>query len=208
MKAKQTTKKKIGVNTLVSWGASVVIIGLMFKILHWKGGELMIAAGLITEACLFGLLGYTAMNDDAANAAHDDKNQLKPVNPMSDLENLLSTTIDVQVIERLKIGFDNFNKTVDSVNQIAGSSKIAQGMLTEVESATEEIKKFHKSLSDLGVAYKKQVDAVGQVATTSGATEGMMVEVKTTTEEIKKLQKNLADLNNIYKAQLDAFRKN
>jgi hypothetical protein len=206
MKANQTTKKKIGVNTLVSWGASIVIIGLMFKILHWKGGEIMIAAGLITEAVLFGLLGFQAMKDDAAAQAEKDK--LKPVNPMNDIESLLATTIDVQVIERLKIGFDNFNKTVESVNQIAGSSKIAQGMLTEVENATEEIKKFQKSLADLNSVYKKQVDSVAQVTTSAQAAEGMSTEVKTTTEEIKKLQKNLSDLNNVYKAQLDAFRKN
>lgn len=204
MKANQKAKKKIGVNTLVSWGASVVIVGLMFKILHWKGGEFMIATGLIVEALLFGLLGFQAMNEETAAP----KEEAKPAANTKDFENLLATTIDVKVIERLKIGFENFNKTVDSVNQIAGSSKIAQGMLSEVETATEEIKKFQKSLSDLGVSYKKQVDAVSQVANTSQATEGMMVEVKTTTEEIKKLQKNLADLNNIYKAQLDAFRKN
>lgn len=146
------------------------------------------------------------MSDDSANAP---KEEVKPVgNQNKDFENLLATTIDVKVIERLKVGFENFNKTVDSVNQIAGSSKIAQGMLSEVETATEEIKKFQQSLSALGVSYKKQVDAVSQVASTSQATEGMMVEVKTTTEEIKKLQKNLSELNNVYKAQLDAFRKN
>ena len=204
MKAKQTVKKKIGVNTLVSWGASVVIIGLMFKILHWKGGEFMIALGLIVEAFLFGLLGFQAMQEENEAKTTD----VKDMNAINDLETLLATTIDVQVIERLKVGFDNFNKTVDSVNQIAGSSKIAQGMLTEVETATAEIKSFQKSLSELSVAYKKQIDAVGQVAGASQATEGMMVEVKTTTEEIKKLQKNLTDLNSVYKAQLDAFRKN
>ena len=206
MKANQTTKKKIGVNTLVSWGASIVIIGLMFKILHWKGGEIMIAAGLITEALLFGLLGFQAMNDDAKAAAEAPK--AKPANPNGDLENLLATTIDVKVIERLKIGFENFNKTVESVNQIAGSSKIAQGMLAEVETATEEIKKFQKSLADLNSVYKKQVDSVTQVSGSAQAAEGMTSEVKTTTEEIKKLQKNLSELNNVYKAQLEAFRKN
>ena len=39
-------KKKVGLNTVISWGASVVIIGLMFKILHWPFGELFIAVGL------------------------------------------------------------------------------------------------------------------------------------------------------------------
>ena len=54
----QKKKFKFGINTLISWGASVVIVGLMFKILHWEGGEIMIAAGLITEALLFFALGF------------------------------------------------------------------------------------------------------------------------------------------------------
>ena len=56
----QKKKFKLGINTLISWGASVVIVGLMFKILHWKGGEIMIAVGLITEALLFFALGFKA----------------------------------------------------------------------------------------------------------------------------------------------------
>lgn len=47
-----------GINSLISWGASVVIVGLMFKILHWSGGEFLIALGLITESLLFLLLGF------------------------------------------------------------------------------------------------------------------------------------------------------
>jgi len=34
-------------------GASVVILGAMFKILDWAGGNLMIAVGLTTEAIIF-----------------------------------------------------------------------------------------------------------------------------------------------------------
>jgi hypothetical protein len=47
-----------GLNSLISWGASVVIIGLMFKILHWTGGEFLIATGLIVESLLFLLSGF------------------------------------------------------------------------------------------------------------------------------------------------------
>jgi hypothetical protein len=53
----QKKKFKLGINTLISWGASVVIVGLMFKILHWKGGEIMIAVGLITEAVIVFCIG-------------------------------------------------------------------------------------------------------------------------------------------------------
>src|SRR4051812_21738186 len=51
-------KKPYGIGNIVSWGATVVIIGLMFKILHLPGATYWIATGLITEAALFFLLGF------------------------------------------------------------------------------------------------------------------------------------------------------
>jgi hypothetical protein len=53
-----------GIDSFISWGASIVIVGLMFKILHWSGGEFMIALGLIVEALLFLLLGFVKEQPD------------------------------------------------------------------------------------------------------------------------------------------------
>src|SRR5690606_32432062 len=53
-----------GINTLINWGASVVIIGLMFKILHFKGGERMIGVGLAVEAVLFFIMGFLSAEQD------------------------------------------------------------------------------------------------------------------------------------------------
>src|SRR3978361_2220978 len=51
-------KQPYGINNIVSWGATVVIVGLMFKILHLPGATYFIAGGLTTEAILFFLLGF------------------------------------------------------------------------------------------------------------------------------------------------------
>jgi len=34
-------------------GAAVVIVGALFKITHWKGADLMLTIGLLTEAAIF-----------------------------------------------------------------------------------------------------------------------------------------------------------
>jgi gliding motility-associated protein GldL len=38
---------------IYGWGASVVIIGALFKIMHWPGANAMLIAGLGTEALIF-----------------------------------------------------------------------------------------------------------------------------------------------------------
>ncbi len=38
---------------LYGWGASIVILGAMFKILHYPGADIMLVIGLTTEAVIF-----------------------------------------------------------------------------------------------------------------------------------------------------------
>ncbi|RYZ93517.1 MAG: gliding motility protein GldL, partial [Sphingobacteriaceae bacterium] len=50
-------KKPFGIDNIISIGATVVIIGLLFKINHYPYAETMIAVGLGAEAVLFLILG-------------------------------------------------------------------------------------------------------------------------------------------------------
>lgn len=54
-------------------GASVVVVGALFKIEHWPGASIMLSTGLFTEAIIFFLFAFdaTAQADDhAEGAAH------------------------------------------------------------------------------------------------------------------------------------------
>ena len=43
---------------LYGWGASVVIVGALFKINHWPGAGPMLIAGMGTEAVIFFLSAF------------------------------------------------------------------------------------------------------------------------------------------------------
>jgi len=190
-----TGKKKIGLNTVISWGASVVIIGLMFKILHWKGGEFMIAAGLMTESILFFILGVAAMTVEEAPATADGKS--------SGLDELLATSITPAVIQKLTKGFENFTKTVESVNQVAGSFGVTQNMIKEIESATGDLKKFREQVSAVGPnfdAFSKTLQSINQM---SVASQTMLKDFETASQGMKLYAKNMTDMN----ASFDSFNK-
>ncbi len=53
MHAYESYKGKTIVNIIYSAGASVVIIGALFKILHWPGASQVLMIGMFTEAFLF-----------------------------------------------------------------------------------------------------------------------------------------------------------
>lgn len=49
----ESYKGKNVVNAVYSVGASIVIVGALFKIMHWPGAGIVLTAGMITEAFLF-----------------------------------------------------------------------------------------------------------------------------------------------------------
>jgi methyl-accepting chemotaxis protein len=186
--SQQKGKKKIGLNTVISWGASVVIIGLMFKILHWPGGELFISAGLLTESFLFFILGIAAMNveEEATPDAAGDG---------SKLHDLLATSITPKVIERLSAGFTQFNKTVESVNQVAGSFNVTQALIKEMESTTGDVKKFRDNMGAVAGGFdqfNKALQAIGQMSSVS---QGMIKDMEVADQGIKAFAKNMNDMN-------------
>ena len=197
MSSQATGKKKIGLNSVISWGASVVIIGLMFKILHWKGAEFMIAAGLITEAILFAILGFAAMNaeEETDAPAADQKS--------SGLNELLAKTISPEVITKLGQGFDQFNKTVASVNGIIPTAAVAQTMFKEIEAATADVKKFRDQMNAIAGsfdAFGKTMAAMGQL---SAASQGMLKDFEVAGKGMQAYAKNMGDMN----ASFDTFNK-
>ena len=66
MAQSKSTKKLF--NMAYGLGASVVIIGALFKILHWEFGPLtgglLLAVGLITEALIFAISAFEPVDDE------------------------------------------------------------------------------------------------------------------------------------------------
>lgn len=196
MSSNPQAKKKIGLNTVISWGASVVIIGLMFKILHWPGGELFIAVGLMTESFLFFILGIASMTvveDPAKPGEHGG----------SGLHDLLATSITPKVIERLSMGFEQFNKTVASVNQVAGSFGTTEKFVKELETTTTDVKKFRDNMASVSTGFEQFNKALQAIGAMSTASQGMMKDFEVAGSGMRAFSKNVTDMN----ASFDQFNK-
>ena len=64
----QSRASKKFMNMAYGFGASIVIIGALFKIIHFEIGPLtgnvMLAIGLITEAIIFAISAFEPVDDD------------------------------------------------------------------------------------------------------------------------------------------------
>jgi hypothetical protein len=103
-----------GIDSFISWGASIVIVGLMFKILHWSGGEFMIALGLIVEALLFLLLGFVKDQSDQREKESIDNNISIQFTDMNEEVNQCKRELDKlgKNIEKLNSVYDG---VIDSI---------------------------------------------------------------------------------------------
>ena len=198
-------KQPYGINNIVSWGATVVIVGLMFKILHWPGATWFIAGGLSAEAILFFLLGFQREEKEldwrrAYPELDEDYDGVMPkaakAVPMGDnfsntaaLDAMLSEAkIGPELISSLANGLRTFGDKVNSISRVtdAGDATIA---------FTQKIKQASASYDNLNNAFEKASANLAEMASSN-------VDSKSYHEQINKMAKNLTALNAVYELEL------
>ncbi|SHN19384.1 gliding motility protein GldL [Mucilaginibacter sp. OK098] len=200
-------KQPYGINNIVSWGATVVIVGLMFKILHWPGATWFIAGGLSAEAILFFLLGFQREEKELDwRRAYPELDEdydgelpqatVRKAVPMGDsfsntaaLDAMLSEAkIGPELINSLANGLRTFGDKVNSISRVtdAGDATIA---------FTNKIKQASASYDNLNNAFEKASANLAEMADSN-------VDSKSYHEQINKMAKNLTALNAVYELEL------
>ena len=199
-------KQPYGINNIVSWGATVVIVGLMFKILHLPGATYFIAGGLSAEAILFFLLGfqrdekeldwkraYPELDDnydgELPKAARKAIPQGDSFSNTAALDAMLSEAkIGPELINSLASGLRTFGDKVNSISRVtdAGDATIA---------FTNKVKQASASYDSLNMAVEKASANMAEVASAG-------VDSKSYHEQVNKMAKNLTSLNAVYELEL------
>ncbi len=197
----QKKKFKLGINTLISWGASVVIVGLMFKILHWKGGEIMIAVGLITEAILFFVLGFQAEStdpdwtrvypelDEGFKGELPASSALQSPNSTVALDKMMAEAkIGPELIESLGTGLRSFGEKVSSISNMADTAGATNEFTAKVKTASG-------SFDNLNAAFDKATASLREMADTN-------IDSRAYHEQVNSLARNISALNAVYELEL------
>ncbi|HMR19386.1 MAG TPA: gliding motility protein GldL [Sphingobacterium sp.] len=207
-------KKKFtfGISTLINWGATVVIIGLMFKILHWPYGEWFIAIGLSVEALLFFIMGFITAEKDVdwtrvyPELADDYTGELPvrskavaatplPTGHTAALDKLLQDAkIDENLIGNLGDGLRTFSDKVASISKVAdtavATNQFADKLNAASTGAAQLSHAFERAAADLETFNESATD---------------MQQFK---EQVSTFNKNLSSLNAIYGNMLSAMNAN
>jgi gliding motility-associated protein GldL len=197
------------------YGAAVVILGALFKIMHWPGASEMLIIGLLTEVAIFIMstfeplpheyhwdLVYPELADvhEPGDGEHDHKKEevtkvveshavVKVEGITQHLDKMLEEAkIDSELLESLAAGMRNLGENAKSLEGISSAVSATDSYVASLQKASDKV----STLSD---AYERASLSISGL--TSSTQEG-----ESFGEQMQKVSRNLAALNNVYELQL------
>ncbi len=179
-------------------GAAIVIIGALFKILHWPGADLMLMVGLLTEAAIFFISAFEPPHQEPdwtlvyPELAGLESKEKKLTNKGSITQQLDKMLEDAKIGPDLISSLGNGLRTLsDNVSNLKDLSTAAVATDTYTKNVTEAA----NSLTGINTSYSKAVTAMESMV---NASEGS----REYGAQIEKMTKNLSSLNSIYELEI------
>jgi gliding motility-associated protein GldL len=197
-------KFKNGMAKLYGWGASVVILGAMFKLQHWPGAGAMLVTGLTIEAIIFFFSAFEKPHEepdwslvypelgymkDPGNSSEKSSNT-----PVQELDNMLEkANVDQALITRLGDNLRSFNETVEGVSR-------SMDAVSATGEYSDQMREASRKLAEMNTYYDLQLRTMQNMGNSVGDSEKFQ-------KEISKLGDNLQALNQMYSNMLNAMNK-
>lgn len=180
---------------LYGWGASVVIMGALFKINHYAGADYMLIAGLCTESMIFFFsafepphvepdwsLVYPQLAGIYHGGGEEQKDFTTGEGVIQELDNMLEKAkIGPELIESLGNGLRNLTETTSKLSDVSNASLANDQYVSTLKSATE-------SASVLNESYRK----------TAKSLDHNVIIAEEHTQHIQSVAKSAAALSHAY----------
>lgn len=191
---------------LYGLGASIVLVGALFKIQHWPMAGVFLVIGLSTEAIIFAFSAFEPPHEEpdwslvypelasADQAVGEDFKTQDKRSITEQLDDMLeSAKIEPELIQSLGQGMRSLSDQARAMGEITGAAAATseyaeslKGASTRVSALTETYEKASESL----------VGLTGNLE--AGRSAG---------ESLGRMSKNLSDLNEMYELQLRTSRE-
>src|ERR1700752_4614512 len=161
---KITGYKKI-LHIVASGGASVVIVGALFKIMHWPGSAVMLTTGLLIEALIFLLYAFDIPHEEYdwslayPELAHMD---LHHEEEKHEDENASVTQQLDNMLEQAKIGpelIESLGNSMRSLSDNAGKIADVSNAHLATNEYVDSVKSAAKNVNSLSDTYSKAAES-------------------------------------------------
>ena len=186
---------------LYGFGAAIVIIGAMFKIMHWPGAGPMLVVGLSTEAVIFFFSAFEPPHEDVdwslvypelagMHGEEGEHPQIEDKGSLTEqLDNMLEEAkIGPELMASLGEGMRSLSDQAGKLNNITDASVATNDYVSSVKSAA-------KNVDSLSGAYSKAAESLMGLSVSKDDSANLG-------DQIVKVSKNLSALNASYELQL------
>lgn len=206
-------KGKVVMGFINGFGAAIVIIGAMFKILHLPGGGFVIGLGLAVEAFIFILSAFEPVHEELdwtkaypeLKDESDTEGNHKLVNPrLSDKldEILAEANIDSDRLKSLHKSIIEFSEAVSSISNFTVSQGAAQNYNEQINNSIEY-------MNALNSIYAQQIEQRNsQLEIGNKMFEDMRISLESNRKlqsEMQRLSSNLKAINSVYEGMINAM---
>lgn len=197
------SKKINWLHIAISWGASIVILGAMFKINHWggQGGTYMIGLGLAVEAVLFFTLGFFPPAEElewekvypelaADYPGGPRKSEAQNRGNIAALDKLMGQSqLTPESIDKLGEGIKQFGEKMGRINTVADASLGTDDFMDKLKRASSKI-------DLMGVAFERASAGFASIEQSGSSAQAYQ-------QQVSKLAVNIAQLNALYETELE-----
>lgn len=215
-------KKVVGM--VYSLGASVVIVGALFKILHLPGASQMLFAGMMTEAFLFAigcldkphpefhweevfpqLLEQNAIQAEVWNEYKDRPRPtlLGAGASAAAKESSSVNPLSEKEMENLKNGIQDLAKTAVQLGELGKVATSTTKLAEKAEAAADAADRFANAANTLGTKNESLAASMTVVAQNM---ETAAASTKSYTQSVETVASKAAQLGSIYEQQLAALQ--
>lgn len=187
---------------LYGFGAAIVIIGAMFKIMHWPGAGPMLVVGLSTEAVIFFFSAFEPPHEEVdwslvypelAGMHGEEGAEKERIEDKGSITEQLDTMLEdakigPELIASLGEGMRSLSDQAGKLNNITDASVATNEYVSSVQSAA-------KNVSSLSGAYSKAAESLMGLSVSGDDSANLG-------DQIVKVSKNLSALNASYELQL------
>ena len=202
---------------LYGWGASVVIVGALFKIMHWPGANIMLILGMGVEGVIFFLSAFepphkewdwslvypelAGMIDEAAlnrEVEFDENGNPVSADPLTDkLDKMLEDAhISSELIDRLGQGMQNLADSANSMNNMANVTAATDKFVSNMDGVANQAGRLLESMQGAP-------EAISTLSTIYQETAQSLNGEVSYVEEMKKMSASLSSINAMYEMQIN-----
>ncbi|MES2616870.1 MAG: gliding motility protein GldL [Bacteroidota bacterium] len=197
---------------IYGWGASVVIIGALFKIMHWPGADAMLIAGLGTEAIIFFISVFEPIHAEYDwSLVYPELAGMEPTEKKAKASGTISQQLDKMLAEAkvgpeligsLGNGLKSLSDNVKEMSTLSNATVATNEYTANIGKASKAIESIGNTSTEISSSMASFAGGLTNMVNNLSATANDSVEFK---DNLGKLNKNLGSLNTVYGNMLSAM---